>query len=179
MGSQAHELSIFPGSWKGSTFHCSPLVIRWLLAYWLLGCPGFSSFALLLTILLNCHGIRFKSLYFFENEWWHIASLNWHISWVGCWQFWFSIFLGGNINLHFVSHLLVALQMHKHTLNASEWESDSSQWIRHFSFYMMCWGICFSNATSRLQISRNWLLLDHFPFNLGSPSETKTHQPIP
>ena len=82
-------------------------------------------------------------------------------------------FRGGNINHHFDSHLHVALKMHKHTLNVSEWESDSSQRIRHFSFYMMCWGIFFSNATSGLQISRNWLLLDHFPFSLGSPSEKR------
>ena len=176
MGTQAHELSIFPGSWKGSTFHCSPLVIRWLLAYWATG--------ILIICITSYNSVELpwnqvkKSLFIWKPlVTYCFPELAYFMGWM------LTILIinlrGGNINLHFVSHLHVTLQMHKHTLNASEWESDSSQWIRHFSFYMMCWGICFSNATSRLQISRNWLLLDHFPLNPGSPSETKTHQPIP
>ena len=175
MGSQAHELSIFPGSWKGSTFHCSPLVIRWLLAYWAARDSHHLHYFLQYCWIAMESGLKvFISL-----------KMNGDIllPWTG-------IFHGLDVDnsdfqfpwRKYQPSFRFSLALCRiDALNASEWEweSDSSQWIRHFSFYMMCWGICFSNATSRLQISRNWLLLDHFPFNLGSPSETKMHKPMP
>ena len=101
MGAQEHELSIFPGSWKGSTFHCSPLVIRWLLAYWAARDSHHYNIA-----ELPWNQVK-KSLFLWKRM---VTYCFPELAYFMGWMLTILIFnfRGGNINLLFVSHLYVA-----------------------------------------------------------------------